>query len=97
MRERQPAAGGGQTRPGTGTGTTSPCDVACPDNAADVYGGAVAVSLFGAALNAGECYCGDALQAGPVATPEAGCNMACSGDATERRGGPSRLSVYSAS
>ena len=53
-------------------------------------------SLFGIEY-AGECYCGDVLQAGSVAAPEADCNMACSGDATTMCGGPNRLSVYSAS
>ncbi|KAH8891648.1 glyoxal oxidase like protein [Thozetella sp. PMI_491] len=41
-----------------------------------------------------ECYCGSALAAGAGVAPAAECTMACSGDATEVCGGPSRLSLF---
>jgi WSC domain len=45
---------------------------------------------------AGECYCGYILQGGSVPAPSTDCNMACTGDATEICGGPSRLNLYEA-
>ncbi|KAK3329358.1 glyoxal oxidase-like protein [Apodospora peruviana] len=39
-----------------------------------------------------ECFCGESLAAGAVVTT--GCNMACSGDATQPCGGPSRLTLF---
>ena len=44
----------------------------------------------------GECYCGNALQAGGAPAPdgEAQCNMACNGNQTEMCGGPNRLSLF---
>ncbi|RMD39851.1 hypothetical protein DV735_g5278, partial [Chaetothyriales sp. CBS 134920] len=43
----------------------------------------------------GECFCGNTLAAGSTnASSSAECNMACSGDASEICGGPSRLSLY---
>jgi hypothetical protein len=41
-----------------------------------------------------ECFCGTARRAGSVTALEGDCNMACTGDAGEMCGGPSRLSVY---
>jgi hypothetical protein len=45
----------------------------------------------------GECWAGSALQsgAGPAPDGEAGCNMPCQGNTTEKCGGPNRISFYS--
>lgn len=43
---------------------------------------------------ANECFCGNTLVNGAVIAPDAQCNMACSGNATQACGGPNRLSVY---
>ncbi|KAL5331921.1 hypothetical protein ACEPPN_001461 [Leptodophora sp. 'Broadleaf-Isolate-01'] len=42
----------------------------------------------------GECYCGNALNAGSVSAPEAECNLPCTGDASQTCGGSNRLNVY---
>jgi hypothetical protein len=41
-----------------------------------------------------ECYCGATLATGGVAAPAADCSMACTGNATEPCGGPSRLNLF---
>lgn len=45
---------------------------------------------------AGECYCDSQLRAGGAPAPDGntGCNMACSGNATEMCGGPNRLTLW---
>lgn len=45
---------------------------------------------------AGECYCDSRLRAGGAPAPDGntGCNMACSGNATEMCGGPNRLTLW---
>ncbi|KAF2467278.1 putative glyoxal oxidase precursor [Lindgomyces ingoldianus] len=45
---------------------------------------------------AGECYCGNSFAngGGPAPDGNAGCNMACNGNAQETCGGPNRLNVY---
>jgi hypothetical protein len=66
--------------------TTEACLAACGNQyyplAATEYGG--------------ECYCGSMLQGGSAAAASGDCNMACTGDATEICGGPSRLNLYEA-
>jgi hypothetical protein len=42
----------------------------------------------------GECYCGDALNAGSVSTVSSDCNMPCGGNAAELCGAGNRLNVY---
>jgi hypothetical protein len=52
-----------------------------------------AYSLFGVEWS-GECYCGNALQAGSVLMPIEQCTNVCDGDSTEYCGGSARLGVY---
>jgi hypothetical protein len=42
-----------------------------------------------------ECYCGNTRDGDSVAAPDAECNMACAGDATETCGAGMRLNLYS--
>lgn len=52
--------------------------------------------VFAGMEYAGECYCGNTFSngGGPASDGEAGCSMACSGNATETCGGSNRLSVW---
>lgn len=43
-----------------------------------------------------ECFCGNSvIQGGTLATSDTQCNMACGGDASQKCGGPNRMSIYS--
>ena len=52
--------------------------------------------IFAGTEYAGECYCDNSLKGTGAPAPDgnAGCNMACSGNATEMCGGPNRLTLY---
>ena len=41
-----------------------------------------------------ECFCGNTLGSGSIATPAGDCNMGCSGNSSEACGGPNRLTVF---
>jgi hypothetical protein len=41
-----------------------------------------------------QCFCDNFIHNGAGTTPESDCSMTCSGDKTEKCGGPNRLSVY---
>ncbi|KAK4184351.1 WSC domain-containing protein [Podospora australis] len=41
-----------------------------------------------------ECFCGTTLDAASIKQAEGECDMACSGDASQKCGGPNRLNVY---
>ncbi|KAF4631590.1 hypothetical protein G7Y89_g6540 [Cudoniella acicularis] len=52
--------------------------------------------VFAGMEYAGQCFCGNAFLngGGPAPDGETGCDMACSGNATETCGGPNRLSLW---
>ncbi|KAH8807678.1 hypothetical protein F5884DRAFT_673669, partial [Xylogone sp. PMI_703] len=41
-----------------------------------------------------QCFCGSSIATGAAPAPATDCNMACSGNATEACGGPSRLNLF---
>ena len=41
-----------------------------------------------------ECYCGNVLASQSATVPDADCNMACAGNATEACGGSNRMSLF---
>ena len=80
----------GLENPVSGSTLTVPlCAAACQDYA------------FMGVEYSGECYCGNALNAGSVVAPggsdpsQNGCDMLCNGDPTSYCGGPNRLNAYS--
>ena len=73
--------------PSTNQMTVESCSASCAAN-----GFSVAGAEYGT-----ECYCGNAIIQGgkqDTANPN-GCNMNCGGNANEKCGGPSRMSIYS--
>ena len=71
---------------------------ASQNNVEQCASGCIGFTYFGVEYGA-ECYCGNTIGAGSNvvagSTPDVtGCNMVCSGNATEYCGGPNRLNVY---
>ena len=79
------------------TGLANP-GVASQNNIEQCASECTAFTYFGVEYGA-ECYCGNAIGGGSAlvagSTPDVtGCNVVCSGNATEYCGGPNRLNIY---
>ncbi|KAL8809186.1 MAG: hypothetical protein Q9200_003633 [Gallowayella weberi] len=72
------------TQPSSSTQTNEKCIAAC-----QAAGYSVAGMEFGS-----ECYCGNALINGPAVAAASQCDKPCSGNAAQKCGGASRMSVF---